>query len=124
MKIIIAGGRDFNNYYILEKVLNSFKELIDEVISGDARGADELGARWATSNNIHVNHFPADWDYYGKAAGFIRNIEMADNADALIAFWDNKSKGTGHMIKTMQMKKKPYWVFNYNGEEIMKGASS
>ena len=63
----------------------------------------------------------ADWDYYGKAAGFIRNIEMADNADALIAFWDNKSKGTGHMIKTMQMKKKPYWVFNYKGEEVMKG---
>ena len=121
MKIIIAGGRDFNNYYILEKVLNSFKELIDEIISGDARGADELGARWATSNNIHVNHFPANWDYYGKAAGFIRNIEMADNADALIAFWDNKSKGTGHMIKTMQMKKKPYWVFNYKGEEVMKG---
>ena len=121
MKIIIAGGRDFNNYYILERVLNSFKGLIDEVISGDARGADELGARWATYNNIHVNHFPADWDYYGHAAGFIRNIEMADNADALIAFWDGKSKGTGHMIKTMQMKKKPYRVFNYNGEEIMKG---
>ena len=121
MKIIVAGGRDFNNYYILEKVLNSFKELIDEVISGDARGADELGAHWAISNNIHVNHFPADWDYYGKAAGFIRNIEMADNADALIAFWDNKSKGTGHMIKTIQMKKKPYWVFNYKGEEVMKG---
>ena len=121
MKIIIAGGRDFNNYYILEKVLNSFKGLIDEVISGDAQGADELGARWATYNNIHVNHFPADWDYYGHAAGFIRNIEMADNADALIAFWDGKSKGTGHMIKTMQLKKKPYRVFNYNGEEIMKG---
>ena len=121
MKIIIAGGRDFNNYYILEKVLNSFKGLIDEVVSGDARGADELGARWATYNNIHVNHFPADWDYYGHAAGFIRNIEMADNADALIAFWDWKSKGTGHMIKTMQLKKKPYRVFNYNGEEIMKG---
>ena len=121
MKIIIAGGRDFNNYYILEKVLNSFKGLIDEVISGDARGADELGARWATYNNIHVNHFPADWDYYGHAAGFIRNIEMADSADALIAFWDNKSKGTEHMIKTMQLKKKPYRVFNYNGEEIMKG---
>lgn len=121
MKIIIAGGRDFNNYYILEKVLNSFKGFIDEVISGDARGADELGARWATYNNIHVNHFPADWDYYGHAAGFIRNIEMADNADALIAFWDSKSKGTEHMIKTMQLKKKPYRVFNYNGEEIMRG---
>ncbi len=121
MKIIIAGGRDFNNYYILEKVLSSFKGLIDEVISGDARGADELGARWATYNNIHVNHFPADWDYYGHAAGFIRNIEMADSADALIAFWDSKSKGTEHMIKTMQLKKKPYRVFNYNGEEIMKG---
>ncbi len=121
MKIIIAGGRDFNNYYILEKVLSSFKGLIDEVISGDARGADELGARWATYNNIHVNHFPADWDYYGHAAGFIRNIEMADSADALIAFWDSKSRGSELMIKARQLKKKPYRVCNYNGEEIMIG---
>jgi len=121
MKIIIAGGRDFNNYYILEKVLNSFKELIDEVISGDARGADELGARWATYNNIPVNHFPADWDYYGHAAGFIRNIEMGEYADAAICFWNGKSKGTEHMIKTMKNLKKPYKVFNYQGEKIMEG---
>ena len=80
------------------------KGLIDEVVSGDARGADELGARWATYNNIHVNHFPADWDYYGHAAGFIRNIEMADSADALIAFWDGKSHGTKHMIEIAKNK--------------------
>lgn len=121
MKVIIAGGRDFNNYYVLEEVLNSFKGFIDEVVSGDARGADTLGARWSTYNNIHVKHFPADWDYYGHAAGFIRNIEMAEYADAAICFWDGKSKGTEHMIKTMKLHKKPYKVFNYNGEKIMEG---
>ena len=42
--------------------------------------------------------FPADWDKYGKAAGYKRNGEMARNADALIAFWDGKSRGTKHMI--------------------------
>lgn len=118
MKIIIAGGRDFNNYYILEEVLNSFKGLVDEVVSGDARGADEIGARWATYNNIPVKHFPAEWDKYGKSAGFIRNAEMAEYADAAICFWDGKSKGTAHMIKTMKMKNKPCYVFDYNGKEL------
>ena len=128
MKIIIAGGRDFNNYNVLCAILNSMRKLpmyygpkLEEIVSGDAKGADTLGAYWAIEHNIPVKHFPAEWDKYGKSAGFIRNAEMAEYADALIAFWDGKSKGTRHMIKTMQMKKKPYRVFNYNGEEIMKG---
>lgn len=121
MKAIIAGGRDFDKYFTLEKVLNSFRPVIDEVVSGDARGADTMGAVWASANDIRVKHFPADWDYYGHAAGFIRNIEMGDYADFAICFWDGESKGTEHMIRTMKMKKKPYYVFNYKGEEIMKG---
>lgn len=44
--------------------------------------------------------FPADWDRYGKAAGYLRNTEMAKNADALVAFWDGMSLGTRHMIET------------------------
>ena len=49
-------------------------------------------------NGWEVLSFPADWDKYGKAAGYKRNDEMARNADALIAFWDGKSRGTRHMI--------------------------
>ena len=46
-----------------------------------------------------VAYFPADWDKYGKAAGFIRNEQMAQNADALVVFWDGKSRGTKNMIE-------------------------
>ena len=122
MKIIVAGGRDFNDYVTLAKILNEYIDpLLDMVISGDARGADELGALWAERHNIQVRHYPPDWDYYGHAAGFIRNLEMGDDADAAICFWDGKSKGTEHMIKTMKNLKKPYKVFNYQGEKIMEG---
>ena len=123
MKIIIAGGRDFNNYAVLETIMSKFRIDIEEdiIVSGDARGADTLGVKWAENHFIRVKHFPADWDYYGHAAGFIRNLEMADYADMLIAFWDGKSKGTSHMIKTARKNGLPYYVFNYNGEEIERG---
>ena len=122
MRIIIAGGRDFNNYAILDKILpNEINPAYDTIISGDARGADILGAEWGAKHGIPIQHFPAYWDIYGKAAGFIRNAEMGEYADMLIAFWDGKSKGTAHMIKTMKIKKKPYLIFNYQGEEIERG---
>ena len=115
MKYIIAGGRDFNNRGVLERVLKNFKD-IDTIISGCAQGADTLGAEWAAAHHIALQTFPAYWDVYGKSAGFIRNAEMGEHADALIAFWDGKSKGTAHMIKTMKMNKKPYWIYTYSGD--------
>ena len=119
MKLIIAGGRDFNQGYIIYKVLYGLgNDIINEVVCGDAKGADTLGAEWAHLHNIPVKHFPAKWDEYGKAAGYIRNAEMGEYADALIAFWDGKSKGTAHMIKTMKMNKKPYTIYDYNGKLI------
>ena len=122
MKLIIAGGRDFNKGEVLYKTLYGLElDIIDEVVCGDAKGADTLGAEWAHMKSIPVKHFPAEWDKYGKAAGFIRNAEMADYADFLLAFWDGKSKGTAHMIKTMSIKKKPYLVFDYTGKLIYQG---
>ena len=120
MKYIIAGGRDFNNHRVLEKVLKNFTD-IDTVISGCAQGADTLGAEWAATHHIAIQTFPAYWNVYGKTAGFIRNAEMGEYADALIAFWDGKSKGTAHMIKTMKRNNKPYWVYDYNGNLIEEG---
>ena len=125
MKYIIAGGRDFNNRAIMFPILSKqISNMSDTIISGDARGADELGAEWATHFQIPIQHFPAQWDKYGKSAGFIRNAEMGEEADALIAFWDGKSKGTAHMIKTMKIQKKPYWVYDYNGNLIEEGTQT
>ena len=120
MKYIIAGGRYFKYHVILEKVCNTFSN-IDTVISGCAQGADTLGAEWAAKYNIPLQTFPAYWDMYGHAAGFIRNAEMGEHADALIAFWDGESKGTAHMIKTMKKNNKPYWVYDYHGQLIENG---
>lgn len=100
MKIIIAGGRNFENYLLLKLKCDAILKNVQvtEIVSGKATGADTLGERYAKERGYKVNPFQADWDKHGKSAGYIRNKAMAEYADCLIAFWDGKSKGTGHMI--------------------------
>jgi hypothetical protein len=108
MKVIIAGGREFNDYKQLSEYCNHSFQKIDketiEIVSGTAGGADTLGEQYAGDNNITLKRFPADWDKFGKGAGFKRNTEMAVYANALIAFWDGKSRGTMHMINIAKKK--------------------
>ncbi len=80
------------------------------VVSGTARGADRLGEIWAQMQGIPVVQFPADWNRYGKKAGYLRNIEMADHAEALIALWDGESRGTKHMIEIATRKRLEVFV--------------
>jgi len=100
MKIIIAGGRSFKDYkklhQVCTKILSQQNEI--EIVSGTANGTDKLGEKFATDNGFPIKKFPANWDKFGKSAGYRRNAEMAEYADALIAFWDKKSRGTQHMI--------------------------
>lgn len=99
MKVIIAGGRHFNDYELLKQecsILLNDKNV--EIICGMSEGADLLGKRFAEENLIKIHEFPANWNLYGKKAGLIRNIQMGDFADALIAFWNGLSTGTAHMI--------------------------
>jgi len=104
MKIIIAGGRDFNDYELLkekcDKIVSGLTSV--EIVSGMARGADALGVRYAKERDFVYHPFPADWNTQGKRAGMLRNIDMAKFSDGLIAFWDGKSKGTKHMIETAE----------------------
>ena len=117
-KLIVAGGRDFNDYALLSKTLNELAndEYADKavsIVSGMARGADALGHRFAMENGVAVYEFPADWNKHGKSAGYIRNKEMALFADGLLAFWDGKSKGTKHMIDTARQLHLPTIVMPY-----------
>lgn len=109
MKVIVAGSRDFVNYDLLCSKLDIFfsNQTYIEVVCGEARGADKLGKRYAKERGYNVISFPAEWDKYGKSAGYRRNQEMAENADALVAFWDGYSKGTANMIEIMKKKGKP-----------------
>jgi hypothetical protein len=83
------------------------------IVSGMARGADLLAWQYAQANDIQAYCFYANWAIEGKAAGFARNRRMAENAHGLLAFWDGQSRGTKHMIDTMQRTNKPTWIIRY-----------
>lgn len=107
MKVIIAGSRTITDEKVLFKALRECEFEITEVVSGGARGADKLGENHAACLGIELKIFPANWDEHGKKAGYLRNKEMGEYADALIALWDGQSKGTKHMIDIMNKLNKP-----------------
>jgi hypothetical protein len=98
MKTIIAGSRSFTNPESIALAVETSGFAVTEVVSGTARGVDQLGELWAKQHSIPVKRFPANWDKFGKSAGYRRNEEMAQYADALVAIWDGYSRGTSHMI--------------------------
>ena len=115
MKIIIAGGRDFKDYDLLCRKADYYlsRQTEIEIVSGTASGADKLGERYANERGYPIKRFPADWGGLGKKAGYIRNEEMAIYADALIAFWNERSKGTKHMIDLAELHKLKVRVIIY-----------
>lgn len=115
MKVIIAGGRTFDNYELLKESCDRIlaRQPLIEIVSGTAGGADKLGERYANEKGYLIHEFPANWDKHGKSAGYIRNEEMAKFADGLIAFWDGKSKGTKHMIDLAKKYNLKVKVINY-----------
>jgi hypothetical protein len=110
MKLIIAGSRSFRDYQLLCQTLAPERHRITEVLHGGARGADQLGFRWAVRHHVRSRCFAADWERFGKTAGVRRNHQMAQAGDMLLAFWDGRSAGTRHMISCMQQLGKPVVV--------------
>ena len=104
-KLIVAGSRQFIPAQQHVDILNKYMPRPTEIVSGGAKGADKFGESWAEWNNIKTTRFIPDWALYGKKAGIIRNVEMAEYADALLAFWDKQSKGTQHMIEQAYKRK-------------------
>ena len=101
MKILVCGGRDFDDWGRFTEVMESHlpEETIDLVIQGGAKGADFLAKVWAKYENIPCDEYPADWQAHGKRAGHIRNQEMLDKGrpDWVIAF--PGGRGTADMIQ-------------------------
>jgi hypothetical protein len=110
MKVIIAGSRNVSDYSLVVQAVERCGYNITEVVSGCAVGIDRLGEQWARANNIPIKEMPADWNRNGKAAGPIRNRDMAEYADAAIVVWDGKSPGSRNMVENMIRRKKPYYV--------------
>lgn len=116
-RVIIAGGRYFSDYELLKEKCDEFlqdktgEEIV--IISGHVLEADSLDERYAQERGFKIETYPADWKKYGRAAGPIRNEQMANIANALIAFWDGKSKGTKNMINLAKKKGLQVFVAQY-----------
>jgi hypothetical protein len=109
MKTIIAGSRKIKKMSLVARAIEKSGINISMVLSGKAKGVDILGELWAKENNVPVMGFLPEWKRYGRGAGLKRNLEMIETADALIAIWDGKSRGTAHTIR--EAKKKGLLVF-------------
>lgn len=110
MRIAIIGSRTFNNYELMATYLNIIRVgLVEEmeIVSGGAIGADHLAEDYAENWELEITIFRPDWNGNGKIAGFIRNQEIIDSCDMVIAFWDGRSKGTKDSIDKARIAKKP-----------------
>lgn len=126
-RVIIAGSRDMADYGTAKKAIAAALAEIGgnqvRIVSGHCRGADLMGERYARENGLELAVFPAEWNIYGRRAGFVRNTQMADfaseegNEGVLIAFWDGQSRGTKMMIGIAQKKGIAVHVFDLEGRK-------
>ena len=119
-RVIVAGSRSFTDFsyanHVLQRAFVNRKP--SSIVCGMASGADSIGLRWAQLNQIPVDKFPAEWQKFGKSAGYKRNVQMAENAEALVAFWDGESSGTKHMINIALEHGLPIILVNYKEKTI------
>lgn len=94
MRILVTGSRDWDNRNYIEMVLLSYAHDPVTIVEGGARGADSIAATFAESQGWTVETWIAQWEVYGRSAGFIRNSSMVESgADICVAFIKNNSKG-------------------------------
>lgn len=124
IKLIIAGSRSVQNPEVMQEVAYRYfpdlhvVSLYYEIVNGCAsRGVDLLARQWASEHNVQLRRFPADWDEHDKAAGPIRNQEMVDYADELVAIWDGESTGTRDVFEKALECGLDVHVYQYQGSE-------
>lgn len=112
MKTIIAGSRAVTDPALVDRAIAECGWEVTEVISGGARGVDQLGEKWAMTHGRLLHRFPADWKQFGRSAGVLRNATMLTFAEAVIVIWDGESRGSRHMIEIAKKSGKPIFVLS------------
>ena len=117
MQVLICGSRGWEDADCIEAALAELPEH-SVIIAGGARGADKIGEELARARGLQVRVFPADWDAYGKRAGYLRNIQMLDQEpDQVWVFWDGQSRGTQHTMREARKRGIPTRVWTPAGEQ-------
>lgn len=116
MKLAIVGSRTFNDFVLLEQKIIQLYHVQDIscIVSGGANGADKLGEQFAKKYKISLSVHKPQWDIYGKRAGFVRNKEIVDQSDEIIAFWDGSSPGTKNTINLAYQSNKKIEIIQYH----------
>ena len=118
-RIIVCGSRNFCDQDLFDHNMDALLSSCHnpEIISGHARGADKIGELYAKTHGIPCKIFPAQWDKYGKRAGYLRNQEMLQYAiqttPVVAAFWDEQSRGTADMIRISKAAGAEVHVYKY-----------
>lgn len=107
MKVAIIGSRTLR----IENLGDYLPENVTEIISGGAVGVDTCAREYAKNNSIQLTEFLPDYNKYGRSAPLRRNIEIIENADLVLAFWDGASPGTASVIKNCRKKGVPIKIY-------------
>ena len=126
--VLVVGSRTFRDYEQLAEVLDRVAQGYEKItiVSGGAQGADALAKRYAKEKGYGYKEFPAEWDKYGKSAGYKRNEQMHEyiaqfDDRKVVAFWDGVSKGTQHSFDLAKKYNNELEVIKFNASEQFKG---
>jgi hypothetical protein len=111
MKVAVIGSRSFNDYEKLKDTLSKIN--LSLIVSGGANGADKLGEQYANENNIPTKIFLPDWEKHGRVAGFLRNTDIINEAELVVAFWDQTSTGTKDSIEKAEKQGKKVIIITF-----------
>lgn len=116
MRIAIGGTRSYEDYISFSKIVDACISQMGAdditILSGGCKGVDRLAEIYAIEHAYTLEVFPARWETYGKAAGPVRNKQMASSADCVIVFWDGISRGTASLISCSKKLGKPVFIYS------------
>ena len=120
-RLIVAGSRGFWSQDLMNRTLDHLlqnKQTDEiEIVSGGARGADRSAIVYAHNRGYKLTVMNAEWNKFGRSAGYRRNQQMADYADACVVFWDGESRGSKHMMDIAKRMGMPLRVIKYRSQQ-------
>ena len=106
MRIAVIGSRGLQ----VDHLEDYLPEGVTEIVSGGARGVDTCAKNYALSHGLKLTEFLPEYGRFGRAAPLLRNINIIENADLILAFWDGRSKGTKFVIDYCKKRNIPVVV--------------